>query len=47
MMEQWWNDSDEKKKVHGGKFVLLLLCLKSYIDCPEIKHTPPRQTPSK
>jgi len=47
MMEQWWNDSDEKTKVHEGKSVLLLLCHKSYIDCPEIKLTPPRQTPSK
>jgi len=42
MAEQWWND-DEKKKVPGGKSVLLLLCRKSYMDCLEIKLTPPRQ----
>jgi hypothetical protein len=47
MMEQWWNDIEEKTKVHGGKTVLLLLCNKSYVDCPEIKLTPPRQTSSK
>jgi len=42
MMEQWWN-GDEKTKVPGGKSVLLLLCLKSCMDCLEIKLTPPRQ----
>jgi hypothetical protein len=39
-MEQWWNDSDEKTKVHGGKSVLLRLCHKTYTDCSEIKLTP-------
>jgi hypothetical protein len=36
-MEQWWNDSDGKTKVHGRKSVPLPLCHKSYIDCPEIE----------
>jgi hypothetical protein len=46
-MEQWWNDSDGKTKVHGGKSVLLPLCHKSYIDGLEIELQALRQRASK